>query len=129
MFKFRRLFESGLSDHPKLISAVMKSGIFCGPPRKKNYSTYKIFALEHFKIGLKNELEKLNDSTRLFKTVFCSVMKKHAPVKLKIRRHNNNFFMTKNVRQEIMQRLSLTIISTNAALIKTGAMIKLEITV
>ena len=128
MFKFRRLFESGLSDHPKLISAVMKSGIFRGPPRKKNYSTYKIFALEHFKIGLKNELEKLSDSTRLFKTVFCSVMKKHAPVKLKIRRHNN-FFMTKNVRQEIMQRLSLTIISTIAALIKTGAMIKLEITV
>ena len=128
MFKFRRLFESGLSDHPKLISAVMKSGIFRGPPRKKNYSTYKIFASEHFKIGLKNELEKLSDSTRLFKTVFCSVMKKHAPVKLKIRRHNN-FFMTKNVRQEIMQRLSLTIISTIAALIKTGAMIKLEITV
>ena len=92
MFKFSRLFESGLSDHPKLISAVMKSDIFRGPPRKKVYSTYKIFALEHFKTGLKNELEKLSDSTHdVFKTAFCFVMNKDAPIKLKILRHNNNF--------------------------------------
>ena len=103
MFKLSRLFESGSSDHHKLISAVMKSGIFRGPPRKKVYSTYKNFALEHFKMGLKNELEKLNNSTHnVFKTV-CSVMNKDAPIKLKILRHNNNFFMTKNVRKE-MQR-------------------------
>ena len=105
MFKLSRLFESDLSDHHKLISPVMKSGIFRGPTRKKVYSTYKIFALEHFKIGLKNELQKLNDSTHnVFKTVFGSVMNKHAPIKLKILRHNNNFFTTKNVRKEIMQR-------------------------
>ena len=30
MFKLSRLFETGLSDHHKLISVVMKSGVFRG---------------------------------------------------------------------------------------------------
>ena len=34
MFKLDRLFETGLSDHHKLISVVIKSGTFRGPPRK-----------------------------------------------------------------------------------------------
>ena len=46
MFKLSRLFETGLSDHHKLISVVMKSGIFRGPPRKKIYRSYKwLFAV------------------------------------------------------------------------------------
>ena len=63
MFKLSRLFGTGLSDHRKLISVVMKSGIFRWPPRKKVYRSYKNFNLEHFNIALKSELEKLNDST------------------------------------------------------------------
>ena len=43
MFKLSRLFETGLSDHHKLISVVMKSGVFRGPPRKKNDRSYKKF--------------------------------------------------------------------------------------
>ena len=74
MFKLSRLFETGLSDHHKLISVVMKSGVFRGPPRKKVYRSYKKFDLEHFNIALKSELEKLSDSAyNEFETVFLGL--------------------------------------------------------
>ena len=105
MFKLSRLFETGLSDHHKLISVVMKSGVFRGPPRKKVYRSYKKFDLEHFSIALKSELEKLSDSAyNEFETAFCGVLNKHAPIKVKMLRHNNNSFMTKNLRKAIMHR-------------------------
>ena len=88
MFKLSRLFETGLSGHHKLISVVMKSGIFLGPPRKKVYRSYKNFDLEHFNIALKSELEKLNDlACNEFETAFCCVLNKHAPIKVKMLRH------------------------------------------
>ena len=37
LFKHCQTFETGLSDHRKLISTIMKSGRFKGPPKKKNY--------------------------------------------------------------------------------------------
>ena len=86
-----------------IISVVMKSGIFRGPHRKKVYRSYKNFDLEHFNIALKSELEKLNDSAyNEFETDFCGVLKKHAPIKVKMLRHNDNSFMTKNLRKAIM---------------------------
>ena len=36
LFKFSKTFETGLSDHHKLISTTMKSGSFKGPPQKKD---------------------------------------------------------------------------------------------
>ena len=83
----------------------MKSGIFRGPPRKKVYRSYKNFDLEHFNIVLKSELEKLNDSAyNELETAFCNVLNKHAPIKVKMLRHNSNSFMTKNLRKAIMYR-------------------------
>ena len=74
IFKLSRLFETGLSDHHKLISVVMKSGVFRGPPRKKVYRSYKKFDLEHFNIALKSELEKLSHSAyNEFETVFLGL--------------------------------------------------------
>ena len=35
LFKFSKTFETGLSDHHKLISTIMKSGSFKGSSRKK----------------------------------------------------------------------------------------------
>ena len=105
MFELRRLFETGLSDHHKLISVVMKSAFFRGPPRKKVYRSYKNIDLEHFNIALKSELEKLNDSAyNEFDMAFCGVLNKHAPIKVKMLRHNNNSFMKKNLRKAIMHR-------------------------
>ena len=83
----------------------MKSGVFRGPPRKKVYRSYKKFDLEHFNIALKSELEKLSHSAyNEFETAFCGVLSKHAPIKVKMLRHNNNSFMTKNLRKAIMHR-------------------------
>ena len=105
MFKLSRLFETGLSDHHKLISVVMKSGIFRGLHRKKVYRSCKNFELKHFNITSKSQLEKLNDSAyNEFETAFCSVLNKHAPNKVKMLRHNNNCFMTKNLRKAVMHR-------------------------
>ena len=104
VFKLSRLFETGLSDH-KLISVVIKSGVFQWPPRKKVYRSYKKFDFEHFNIALKSELEKLSDSVyNEFETAFCSVLNKHAPINVKMLRHNNNSFMTKNFIKAIMHR-------------------------
>ena len=72
MLKLSRLFETRLSDHHKLISVVIKSGIFRGPLRKKVYRSYKNFDLEHYNIALKNEQKKLNDSAyNEFETAFA----------------------------------------------------------
>ena len=93
------------SDTPTCSSVVMKLGIFRGQPRKKVYRSYKNFDLEHFNIALKSELEKLIDSTYIeFETAFCRVLNKHEPIKVKMLRHNNNSFMTKNSRKAIMHR-------------------------
>ena len=63
MFKLSRLFGTGLSDHHKLISAVMKSDIFRESSRRKVCTPCKDVDLEHFDIAFKGESEKLKDST------------------------------------------------------------------
>ena len=83
----------------------MKSGIFCGPLRKEVYRSYKSFNLEHFNIALKSKLKKLNVSAyNEFETALCNVLNKHAPITVKMLRHNNNSFMTKNFRKGIMHK-------------------------
>ena len=76
----------------------MKPVIFREPPGQKVYRSYKNFDLEHFNIALKSE--EYNE----FETTFCSVLNKHAPIKVKILRQNNNSFMTENLRKAIMHR-------------------------
>ena len=52
---------------------------------------------------LEFELENLtNHSYVEFEKVFLKELNKHAPLKKKILRHNNNAFMTKELRKEIM---------------------------
>ena len=101
MFRLNRLFKIRLSDHHhKLISVdmSMKPGIFCEAPQKKVYISYKNFDLEHFNIALKSE------GYNEFGMTFCSVLNKHAPIKVKILKHNNNPFLTQNLRKAIMHR-------------------------
>ena len=70
--------------------------------------SYKDFDLEHFNVALKSELEKQNDAAyNRFKTAFYSVLNKHASINVKMLRHNNNTFMTKNLRKAIMHRSKL----------------------
>ena len=76
----------------------MKPGIFCEAPQKKVYRSYKNFDLKHFNIALKSE------GYNEFGTTFCSVLNKHARIKVKILKHNNNPFLTQNLKKAIMHR-------------------------
>ena len=101
MFRLNRLFKIRLSDHHHKVISVdmsMKPGIFCEAPQKKVYISYKNFDLEHFNIALKSE------GYNEFGMTFCSVLNKHAPIKVKILKHNNNPFLTQNLRKAIMHR-------------------------
>ena len=48
MYKFSNTFETGISDHHKLISTVAKSGSFKGRWREKTYRSYRSFKVETF---------------------------------------------------------------------------------
>ena len=57
---------------------------------------------------MKDKLENLtNDSYAEFEKVFLKELNKHATLKKKILRHNNNAFMTKELQKEIMLRSKL----------------------
>ena len=104
MFKISGLFKTA-SDYHKLISVVIKSEIFPGPLWKKTSRSYKNFDIEHFKIALKSELEKLKESAcNEFETAFWNVLKNNSPIKGKMLRRNNNSFMSKNFRKAVMHR-------------------------
>ena len=49
MHKLSNTFETGISDHHKLIATVAKSGSFEGRLREKNYRSYRSFNIEFFK--------------------------------------------------------------------------------
>ena len=69
----------------------------------KIYRSYKKFELENFNRNLKDKLENLtNHSYAEFEKVFLKELNKHAPLKKKILRHNNNAFMTKELPKETM---------------------------
>ena len=57
---------------------------------------------------MKDKLENLtNYSYAEFEKVFLKELHKHAPLKKKILRHNNNAFMTKKLQKEIILRSKL----------------------
>ena len=108
LFKLSKTFETGLSDHHKLISTLMKSGIVKGPPKKKVYRSYKNFNAVHFESDLKPKIEILEGSTYdEFEKEFINVLDKHAPIKTKMLRFNNSSFVSKELRKEIMKRSNL----------------------
>ena len=107
LFKLSNNFETGLSDHHKLVCTILKSGGFKGAPIEKIYCSYKTFDVSSFKITLKIELEKVKrESYGEFEAVFLKELNKHAPLKKKFLRHNNTF-MTKDLRKQIMVRSKL----------------------
>ena len=86
----------------------LKSEGFKRTPIEKIYQSYKIFDVNNFKNTLKFELEKVkSESYGEFKAVFLKELNKRAPLKKKFLRHNNNPFMTKDLRKQIMVRSKL----------------------
>ena len=89
MYKLSNTFETGISDHHKLILAAAKSGNFKGRPREKIYRSYRPFNIETFKKTLSDKLSRLeNNSYSEFEKTFFAVLNKQAPLKTKFLRHN-----------------------------------------
>ena len=118
-------FETGLSDHHKLITTILRKTISKGNSKKMFYRDYKRFDQKKFETELKLKLNsQKNLSYSTFQAMFLEILNKIAPVKVKVLRFNNNVFMTKSLRKAIMLRSSSKIISPNKGLMKTGAIIR-----
>ena len=87
LFKLFNTFGTGIPDHHKLVSTILKPGSFKGTPKIKIYRSYEKFELENVNRILKDKLENLtNHSYAEFEKVFLKELNKHAPLKKKILR-------------------------------------------
>ena len=109
MYKFSNTFETGLSDHHKLISNIWKSCSFKGTPRIEVYRSYKSFNIDDFKSILNQKLNNLSSTAYDddFEKTFLTLLNKPAPIKKKILRDDNGPYMTKKLRKKIMKRYKL----------------------
>ena len=108
LFKLSDTFETVLYDHHKLISIILKSRGFKWKPKKNISRSYRQFNSE----GFRKDLEfRLNHLTRRsyddFETTCLKELNRHAPLKKKILLHNNNRFITKELRKTIILQLKL----------------------
>ena len=130
LFKLFNTFETGISDHHKLVSTILKSGSFKGTPKIKIYRSYKKFELENFNRILKDKLE--NPTNHSYADLIKSLKEliKDAPLK-KVLRHNNNALMTKELRKEIGRKLccdqNSKINLIRKEIISTGAIISVSV--
>ena len=72
------------------------------------YRDYKTFNIEFFKRDLQESLENHTSyDYSCFQYIFIALLNKHAPIKKKIMRFNNNPFMSNALRKAIMRRSKL----------------------
>ena len=90
-----------ISDHHSLIVTDLKS-LLIGNAKTKLYQDYNSFNIDHFKEDLDNNL-KNNSITEYshFQNIFLEILHKHAPIKRKILRFNDNPFLIKALRKHV----------------------------
>ena len=102
--------KTGISDFHKMVIAVLKIFYKKQKPNIIHYRYYKTFSTNLFKEELNNELLSIdNNKAELaqFTNTALSILDKHAPIKRKYIRANDSAFMTKDLREAIMQRSKL----------------------
>ena len=106
-FQNSTVLETGLSDFHMLICTVMKTSFRKKPPKVIRYRNYKHYS--HF--NFQNELNfclagiDLNEITNdSYVSLLMELLNKHAPLKMKYVRANDQPFMTKELRKEHMKR-------------------------
>ena len=113
-------FETGLSDHHKLIITILRKVISKG--NSKICSTEITRDLTKRNLKLSQNLNfQANLSYSTFQAVFLEILNKIAPVK--VLRFNNNAFMTKSLRKALMLRSKLEN-NFNKDLMKAGTTIR-----
>ena len=104
------IFETGLSDHHKLILSFFRSCFSRIPPKTIQYRKYKTFKESSFLYELDQELLKGDmyknnrDMFSTFTETFRRVLDKHAPLKTKRVRGNQSPFMTKELSKAVMNK-------------------------
>ena len=110
-FQNSKAIVTGISDFHKLTITVMKMKFAKKPPSIISYRSYKHFSPHLFRADLDNTLLYVYDlhniSNDTFTTIIMELLDKHAPVKFRYIRANDNRFMTKELRKAIMQRSKL----------------------
>ena len=101
-FIYTLTFETGISDHHKLIGTMLRSTFAKGKSKKIFYRCYKNPDNEKFE-GLKKHLSSVLDSES-FHLAFKTTLDRFAPLKQNVVRNNNQAFMTKTLRKAIMKR-------------------------
>ena len=109
-FQKTSVFETGISDHDKLIATLFSAKFTHLAPKKVKYRNYKKFDNYSFlheleRELLKGEMYKSNkDMYSVFTNVFISVVNKHAPLKSRTIRGNQGPFMNRKLSKAIMNR-------------------------
>ena len=102
------IFETGFSDHHKLILSVFRSYFIRIPPKTIEYGNYKNFNETAFIRDLDQELLKgemyksNNEMYSTFTKIFRLVLDEQAPLKVKKVRGNQGPVMTKELSKAIM---------------------------
>ena len=99
-------FETGVSDHHKLIGTMLRSTFAKGKPKRMFYRCYKNFDNKKFEEELQKQLLSVSDFES-FHFAFKVILNRLASLKQKPIRNNNQPFMTKTLRKVIMKRSKL----------------------
>ena len=113
------IFETGISDHHKMISTIMKLHFTKESPKTKYYRDYRKFDIDYFSSELSRQLDSIFCSIKenadyeesnefgRFHRVFLNLLNIQATLKKIILRGNNSPFMTKTLRKAFMIRSKL----------------------
>ena len=103
---------TGLSDFHRMIISCLKTTFKKIPPKKIIFRDYKKLDEQNFLYDLdqqmiKGKFYKEKNMYESFSDTFKAIVNKHAPLKEKIVRGNNEAFMTKELRKAIVNRSRL----------------------
>ena len=99
-------FETGVSDHHKLIGTMLRSTFAKGKPKKMFYRCYRNFDNKKFEEELQKQLPSVSDFES-FQFAFKVILNQFAPLKQKSIQNNNQPSMAKTLRKAIMKRPKL----------------------
>ena len=102
-------FETGISDHHKLVTTVMKAKFTKPPPKYVHYHDYKNFNEQDstLELGGKLEVDVVDANYETFHNACLNVLNMHAPIKTKVIRGNQAPYITKVYRKAVMRRSEL----------------------
>ena len=106
-FKNTCSFETGLSDHHRLIYSVMKATFKSEKPKQLIYRDYSNFSSECFNDDFMSRICQEKHDYSDFEKKFMATLNKHAPKKNKTFRGNQKPLISKTLRKAIMKRSQL----------------------